>query len=69
MAKFELKFNDCDNWEEHDWLVLRDDQVVQGFATSNGAERWINDRDARSGSKAHSSPAPRLAAPPGATAT
>ena len=44
-SHFELRFNDRDNWEEHDWLVLEHGSVVQGFATSTAAERWIVDRE------------------------
>ena len=44
-AMFTLKFNDTRDWEEHDWLVLDRGVFVAGFATSNGAERWIKARE------------------------
>jgi hypothetical protein len=42
---FTLKFNDTADHAEHDWLVLKDGKFVEGFASSNAAERWIDTRE------------------------
>ena len=45
MPRFEMKLNDREDHAEWDWLVLENGRVVQGFAGSNAAERWIADRE------------------------
>lgn len=45
MPRFEMKLNDHEDHAEWDWLVLEDGRAVQGFASSNAAERWIVDRE------------------------
>ena len=42
-----LKFNDRDNWEEHDWLVMDGAVFVAGFASSNAATRFIDEVEAQ----------------------
>ena len=42
--RFAIKWNDTAGWAEHDWLGLKDGEVVTGFAGSNAAERWLADR-------------------------
>lgn len=39
-----LKFNDTNDHAEHDWLVLDRDIFVAGFASSNAATRFIDER-------------------------
>ena len=45
MPRFEMKLNDTNFREEHDWLVLKDGQFLAGFATSNAAERFLRDAE------------------------
>lgn len=40
-----LKFNDTPGHAEHDWLVMDGNIFVAGFASSNAATRFIDDRE------------------------